>query len=110
MRDLRQVEPTMLTSVVVDADVYVELSESCSMVSAHKAGDPSAIHFTDPRLCCCMLVLVQDRVWLSSIDDGEQLGPLSPQIKEGDRGFTAAWGRLHGTQVQCSGLLTPMLS
>lgn len=43
--------------------------------------------------------VVQERVWLSAIDDGEQLGPLSPQIKEGDKGFTAAWGRLHGTQV-----------
>lgn len=42
---------------------------------------------------------LQERLWLCALDDGEQLGPLSPQVKEGDRGFTAAWGRLHGTQV-----------
>jgi hypothetical protein len=37
---------------------------------------------------------------LAVIDDGEQLGPLSPQMREGDRGITAAWGRLHGTKVR----------
>jgi hypothetical protein len=41
----------------------------------------------------------QERLSLAVIDDGEQLGPLSPLLKEGDRGITAAWGRLHGTKV-----------
>lgn len=42
---------------------------------------------------------LQERVALSLVDDGEQLGPLSPVIRAGDRGVTAAWGRLHGTQA-----------
>ncbi len=44
------------------------------------------------------LVYLQERLSLAVVDDGEQLGPLSPQMREGDRGITAAWGRLHGTK------------
>jgi len=42
---------------------------------------------------------LQERLSLAVIDDGDQLGPLSPQVHEGDRGITAAWGRLQGTKV-----------
>jgi hypothetical protein len=51
--------------------------------------------------------LLQERVALSFVDDGEQLPPLSPVVRGGDRGVTAAWGRLHGTQdlEPCSALL-----
>lgn len=51
-------------------------------------------------ICCASSSLrMQERLSLAVIDDGEQLGPLSPQMREGDRGITAAWGRLHGTKV-----------
>lgn len=50
----------------------------------------------------CAMRHTQERLSLAVIDDGEQLGPLSPQVREGDRGFTAAWGRLHGTKVRHS--------
>lgn len=44
----------------------------------------------------------RERAALALLDDGEALGPLSPIVRLGDRGGTAAWGRMHGTQVRCS--------
>ena len=53
-------------------------------------------------ICTPFMHCVQERLSLAVVDDGEQLGPLSPQVREGDRGITAAWGRLHGTKVGAS--------
>lgn len=56
-------------------------------------------------ICMPFMPCVQERLSLAVVDDGEQLGPLSPQVREGDRGITAAWGRLHGTKVGDVGAL-----
>jgi hypothetical protein len=100
-------------AVIDDGEQLGPLSTLCSYahIPSLTAAPLSTPLLPRPRLprpthiisiICSALFALQERLSLAVIDDGEQLGPLSPLLKEGDRGITAAWGRLHGTKVRAS--------